>query len=1138
MGLGAFNDNFFRQALISMLAFGALGLSNQERSMFGSLATGLMILPFFLFSALAGQLADRLSKSLMLKVTKGAEMVLMLVAAALFIYGDFKLLILLLFLMGTQSAFFGPIKYGLLPEVLDQRDLVAGNGLVGGFSFLAIVLGTMAGSYLINIGSGPVVWVPSCLFLAAGIGFLISLRQPTSHQADREIKVDPMIWRSTIEIIGSVKRRDELWLAILAISWFWGMGSILLTQLPVLAATSMGATPAVGTFLVTTMALGVAIGSLGVQRLLRGRVSAVLAPVSAFILTVLMTAMALVILNLPNAPAGTVTLKDFFQIPIYIGLGLLCLGVSTAGGVFVVPLNALLQHRAGDTERARVIAANNIINSLFMASGNILVMLLVWAGFSTATVFFVVAASALAVTILTAFFLPEAVIKSLAKIILAVFYRPKLKGLEHLEAVGVGPVLIIPNHTSFADVALLVAYFPRRLTFAIDVYRAQAWWVKLFLSVFRTIPVNPAQPLATRELIAALERGEAVVIFPEGRLTTTGSIMKVYDGPGLVASHCICPLLPVIFHGLEYTRFGKLRRLMRNRPKKFEVSMTIMEPVVLGDERSPGESRRNYRHRVTGQIYEIMVQSMFKSRHYKLNVYDALTKAAASFGYSRVVFEDYTRRKVTYRYLIRLAKVLGHFFRSRTKPGENVGILLPNSSPLISLAFGLWAGARVPVMLNYSQGHQPLVSALTAAAVKIVITSRSFIQNAHLEDLIKDIPAQLIYLDETKISFFQKIFGLMWRPRPAKPDTPAAVLFTSGSEGHPKGVVLSHQNMISNIWQARSLIEINEDDVLFNPMPAFHAFGFNVGMILPLISGMRSYSHLSPLHVKDIPELIYDTRATVVIGGDTFAAAWARNAHPYDFCHVNFMLLGAEKLKPTTLDIYFRKLSIRLFEGYGVTEGAPILAVASRMRVKDGTVGHILPGIEYRLAEVQGMTEGGRLEVRGPNLLMGYLSAQNPGVLQARSPDDWYDTGDICVIDDEGFVKIVGRFKRFAKISGEMISLAAVEEVAFRLWPGQLLAILARPDQARGEALLLVYQGDFKPDLDLLRRAIREQGFSDLTVPRMTLQLDNIPLTPLCKIDYPALQTKVDELSKSAAPALSAQPRFFSAAPGEEETLS
>jgi acyl-[acyl-carrier-protein]-phospholipid O-acyltransferase/long-chain-fatty-acid--[acyl-carrier-protein] ligase len=333
----------------------------------------------------------------------------------------------------------------------------------------------------------------------------------------------------------------------------------------------------------------------------------------------------------------------------------------------------------------------------------------------------------------------------------------------------------------------------------------------------------------------------------------------------------------------------------------------------------------------------------------------------------------------------------------------------------------------------------------------------------------------------------------------------AVVVFTSGSEGRPKGVALSHRNLLANIHQAKSFVEINEDDVLFNPMPAFHAFGLNVGLVLPLVTGMRSYSHVNPLHVKAVPELIYDVKATVVVGTDAFAAAWGRNAHPYDFHDVRFMLVGAEKLKASTAELYVRKLNLRLFEGYGVTEASPILALGSRMRYRDGSVGRFLPDLEWRLDPAPGLAAGGRLAVRGPNVMLGYLLADRPGEIQPP-PDGWHVTGDVVEVDDGGFVWLRGRLKRFAKISGEMVSLAAVEEVAGTLWPGRTLAVLARPDLVRGERLTLVVAGSDRPDLGQLRQAVRAAGLADLCAPKSLIMIKSLPMTPLGKVNLPALE--------------------------------
>ncbi|MDR2456416.1 MAG: MFS transporter, partial [Deltaproteobacteria bacterium] len=804
MSLGAFNDNVFRQALISILAFGSLGLSDSDKSVLGSLATGLMILPFLLFSSLAGQLADRYPKSLMVRITKAAELLIMLLAGLFFVLFDWRLLMGALFLMGVQSAFFGPMKYGLLPEVLGEGDLVAGNGLVGGASFILIVLGTMAGSYLANLPWGARLLVPGVLILASALGLFLALRQPGSKQFDKSVKIDPLIWRSSLAVVSAIRPRRDLWLAVLAISWFWAMGSVLLTQLPVVAATSLGGVPEAGTAFVTLLALGVAAGALSAHRLLKGRISASLAPAAALAMAAATLAMSRLIASLPEAPPGSVDLAALFSRPIYLALMASIFLAAAAGGLFVVPLNALLQHKAESAEKARVIAANNLVNALGMVLASVSAAFLMWRGLEISGLFAIISLTALLAALLTAWYLPEAVIKGLARIILRLLYNPKIEGLEHLEKIE-GPFLIIPNHTSFADVAMLAAYLPFKPTFAIDSFWAKRWWVRACLKFYDAIPINPTQPIGARGIIEAMAKGATIVIFPEGKLTTNGSVMKLYEGPGLIASHCGRPLVPVIFQDLEYTFFGRARKYFLKPPKRIQVRMTVMEPVSLPVQDGGKESRRHYRRRVTESLYEVMVQAVFKSRAYKQNVYTAILRAAKRFGMGRVCAVDASRKPMTYRGLIRAAKVLGRRLSLISKPGEYVGVLLPNSCAQASVMAALWAGGRIPVMLNYSQGRLAFSSALKAAVIKTVVTSRAFIKAGGLEPLIAGASAEMLYLEDLSLTFSDKIKGLLWRAKPAPSQSPAAVVFTSGSEGRPKGVALSHQNLLSNGWQARSL---------------------------------------------------------------------------------------------------------------------------------------------------------------------------------------------------------------------------------------------------------------------------------------------------------------------------------------------
>ena len=1101
-GLGAFNDNFFRAALSGYIAYQVLGYSESGKALLTSLAMGLMVLPFFLFSSLAGQLADRYKKSTLVKITKISELAVMSLAALCFFLESVPLLFVSLFLMGSQSAFFGPLKYGLLPEVLPEDELLAGNGLFEALTFVAIVFGTLLGTFLGTLANGNIYFVSPAMVLVALFGLWTALKQPVSEPGDETIKISPKIWQSTFEIIASVKERSTMWLSILAISWFWLVGSIMMSQIPNLVHDVMGASRGVTVFLMTFFVLGIGLGSIVIQWVLKGAISARLVPAVSALMAIFMIDLSLAIWALPPKGATLLTLSGFWQSFAHLRIAFDCFCISFVGGIYVVPLNAIIQHQALPTERARVIAANNIVNAAFMCLGSLLVMLIISLGFSLSMVFSFLAFGAVLVTVMTLYLLPQESMKSFGHLILKIFFRPKISGLENFKSVETGPALLLANHTSFLDVALLAIYCPRKLTFAINTEWAKVWWIKPLLSIFNAVPLDPQNPLATRTLIDCLEKGEMVAIFPEGRISDTGTLMKVYDGPALVALKSRAPILPVIIDGPQYSRlFGRFWKTLGWTPK-VRTSMAVLPRRHLL-ENAAQESHKEERQKASLALYDLMVESIFASRNYNKSLWTALEENIKQEGKNRPIIEDISRQLISYGRFHKMAKILGRKLAQLTNPGEKVGFLLPNSVPSVATLFGLWAGGRVPVMLNYTQGRAPLTSAVETALLKSLITSKAFVQKLGLEEMMASLPIRLIYLEDIAPSFWDKICGLFWRPQPAGGESPSVVLFTSGSEGKPKGVALSHKNMLSNIYQVKDKVGVNQKDVLFNALPMFHTLGLTICTVLPLVLGLRSFVFISPLQPKAIAELIYDTRTTITAASDTFAAAWAKVANPYDFSHMRIMLVGAEKLKETTRRLYFEKLGVRLFEGYGVTETSPVLAVNTAMHFKAGTVGRLLPGLKAHLAEVEGVSDGGSLMVSGPNVMMGYILPENPGVI-APLTDGWHNTQDIVEIDKEGYITIKGRQKRFAKIAGEMVSLAAVEEVAANLWPGRIQVVVSRPDEKKGEKLVLITEEEWV-DLPNLWAALKENGFPEIFYPREFKQIKGIPLTPMGKIDMPKL---------------------------------
>ncbi len=509
-----------------------------------------------------------------------------------------------------------------------------------------------------------------------------------------------------------------------------------------------------------------------------------------------------------------------------------------------------------------------------------------------------------------------------------------------------------------------------------------------------------------------------------------------------------------------------------------------------------------------------MAATTFDAAGARITIFRALLQAVERHGKNRVALEDPERQPITYGRLVLGALVLGRKLAALTGERETVGVLLPNMQGMAVTLFALLAYGRVPAMLNFTAGVKNLRAAGELAQLKTIVTSRRFVEKGELDDEIaalgegrrviylEDIRKQVTSLDKAWGALQSLAPGLVHKRYEAAPDDPAVILFTSGTEGTPKGVVLSHANLVSNARQvfAHAAGAISERDVFMNPLPAFHSFGLTAGMLVPLLHGMKVVLYPSPLHYKQVPKLIGDMKATFLLATDTFLQGYARAADKDDLMSVRFVVAGAERVKPETKRMW-EPYGTTILEGYGCTECSPVLAVNTPQAIREGTVGQLLPGIEAKLEPVEGIHEGGRLTVRGPNVMAGYLDPQQPGKV-VPPEGGWHDTGDIVVIED-GFVAIRGRAKRFAKLGGEMVSLAAVETMVAKLWPDQNHVVVGLPDPRKGEQLILVTE---KADADraALQEAAKQQGFPELWVPRAILVTQAIPVLGNGKIDYGA----------------------------------
>ena len=676
----------------------------------------------------------------------------------------------------------------------------------------------------------------------------------------------------------------------------------------------------------------------------------------------------------------------------------------------------------------------------------------------------------------------------------------------------------VANHVSFLDPVLLFAFLPGDPVFALNGHLYRNRLIRFLMRTADVMPFNPIEPGDIKELIAKVDGGRLCVIFAEGRVTESGGLMKIYEAPGLVADKSGAPLIPVWIEGPQYGYFSKTKGKLPHRPlPKVRVIVGRPRSFKLKDE------LRRQRDHISNEVYMILREMSFEVRYNPdISLFAQLMKTAkihAKKGlFRRPKFvEDIQRKPQSYRDIVIKSFVLGKYLKRRTEPEEHVGLFLPNSVAALCSFFGLTAYDRIPVMLNFSVGAQNMVSMCKTAQVRIVVTSLAFVKTAKMEDAVKmmeEAGVKIIYLEKAakEIGLWDKInaylrYKIKRVPIKKGGNRKAVILFTSGSEGTPKAVVLSHANIISNIKQMSAIETINVTDTVFNALPMFHSFGLVVGTLFPLFEGSKLFLYPSPLHYRVVAEIVYEIGASIMFGTDTFFRGYGRIAHPFDFHNIRFMFGGAEAVKPDTRNIWMERLGIRVLEAYGATECSPVVSANNRIFNRFGSIGKLLPAIEYKIEPVPGIEKGGELVVRGPNIMMGYLLPDNPGVLVPLE-GGWYHTGDVVEIDEIGFVYIRDRIKRFAKIGGEMVSLNAVHEMVCKAYEtdGEFqYGVVAIPHESKGEQIVLA-TNNRNVSQDGLHAYIRANAMSELFLPRIILYMEKLPVFATGKADNVTLK--------------------------------
>jgi acyl-[acyl-carrier-protein]-phospholipid O-acyltransferase/long-chain-fatty-acid--[acyl-carrier-protein] ligase len=1064
-------------SFLGFLVTQALGAFNDNAFKLFLLSTGLVsiplggalfIAPFLLFSTYAGWAADRWSKRRLIVFFKAAEVALMALAFAALAAGSVPALLGLLFLMGAHSAFFAPVKLAVVPELVAEAELSDANGLVQLTTFAGIIAGTgVAGWLAFHPHRAP--WA---FLAAAGAGLLSSLsivRLPPAGNAE------PLRLNFIGEALESGRRLAGLpgvFLATVGSAYFWFAAALLqMTLLPL------------GTTAQLAAAVGIGAGSALAGRLSRSRVELGLVPAGA---------LGLVLFGV---------LLYFKRSPWLVGL----LGVSA--GAFIVPLQAYIQLRAPAEERGRLLAFGNILSfiAILVASG----FYWYFADFAKLhgpEIFLAQALMSAAVAAYICWMLPDFLVRLSLYPIANILYRIRSLGEANIPAEG--PALLVSNHVSFIDAFLITMASPRLVRFMMFRAYYDLPLVGWFFKAMGCIPVSDRDgPKAIIESFraarAALEKGEAVCIFAEGEISRHGQMLRFKKGFERIVEGLDIPVVPVHLDQVWGSIFSfSGGKTLFKRPRRIPYPVTVSFGAPLPSTVDAFTLRQ--------AILELGAAAF---RH-RLERQPSLGRAFAAHAWRhpfRLAVADSLGQKLTYLELYLKARLM-----PVDMPEPRVGVLLPPSAGGVIANLGLALAGKVPVNLNYTASPEIIEACRAKAGLDHVITSRKFV-----EKLGWSVPGA-VYLEDAKPSW-GRLFRPLARPRL---DQTATIMFTSGSTGIPKGVELSHANVLSNILAVAQVYDLGPTDRLMGILPFFHSFGFTASLWLPLLSGMGAVYHFSPLDAKKIGELVADYRCTFLMGTPTFLQSFIRRVDAQKFRTLRCVVVGAEKLREETAAAFEEKFGLRPMEGYGCTELSPVAAVNipdidwphhKQKGTKSGTVGHPLPGVFMKVVdpnsgEPLSCDAAGLLLVKGPNVMRGYLNDAKKTEEALR--EGYYVTGDIAAIDADGFVTITDRLSRFSKIGGEMVPHIRVEEKLHEAAGAseQVFVVTAVPDEKRGERLVVLYTGDLDPKAV----AAKVTGIPNLWIPDRFYKVEGFPVLGTGKLDLQAVKAKARELDGAA----------------------
>jgi len=1108
--LGTFNDNFFRTALIIFLIFTPSSLSLNTRYIIASFLVALFMLPSLLFSAVAGEIADKYEKDYLIRRIKFFQFVVSLIAVTGFIVGNIWVLIICLFLMGTLSALFGPIKFGILPEILDKDNLIAGNSLIQIGTYSAMLLGILFGTFTYFLDKK----ILFTIFVSvAAIGFLASLFIPKLKESKQTFRISLNFIKTTFNNIKYFKYSHDIYLCILGISWFWFIAVVLISQIPNFALVVLQNQRSSYMFLIILFAFGICLGSLLSYFLLKKEISLKHIPISVLLMTIFMLDLSFVAKDLDLLLLTDVSIKNFILSFSGIRTIIDLIAFAVFAGLYIVPIMTLLQVLASRKIRARVIAINNIINILFMTAGSLVCLAFTKINLNVPVILTLIAIFNFIAAVYICSLLPAHLLRMIIGRILYIFYSIEVVGKENFDNCKAG-TLIIANHTSFLDGIILSVVFGEKVSFAINSDVTKKWWVQPFLKTIKYFPIDNSNVMVVKSIVDELKGGGKVAIFPEGRITTTGGLMKVYPGPAVVADKSNADILPVCIEGIQYSDFSYFGAKTKSKRQR-KIKLTVLPARKLDVFKSASENRR--RNVAMTKLYDIMCEMKFASNFTNKTVFGSLIQNIKLVGRNKDILDDIKREPLTVGRLTGAIFAFANKIKKQTEKKEYVGVMLANTKTTVEIFFALSATGRIPAMINYTDSTENILACIENVGIKTVYTSKNFIKEFKPNNIIEKLIERninIIYEEDIKasVNILNKVFAYVMSYFPNyyykkicdnfNNESPAVVLFTAAVNGKTKSVVLTHKNIQASIAQISSVMDFGISDSFFNSMPIFSSLGFVAGVLLPLLRGIKVFVYHSPLHYKMVSELVYDTSSTVLLGTDTFLNGYAKTAHPYDFYSIRYVISGIEKLKEETVKIWEENFGKRIFEAYGTTETSSIISINTPMYFKQYSVGRMLPAMEFKLESTTAFVGASHLLVKGPNVADFYI--ENKLLVSKKTEDNWFDTGDIVEIDKDKFIFMKGKSKRFVKFDGEPVSLTELELEIANVWKDSKHALIRVLRNRKKEIILFTtYKNATKQDLE---KIVNEQQIENFIVPDEIVVMENIPITGTGTIDYLKLQ--------------------------------